>query len=345
LKIFFYDKAEGEMAEYFKERIVAELVRLGHQVETFSQSIKEDKLVRDRHFQMYDHIFNILKNRDYDLFFHNNFLAVPEYFLAGLKANPEIKTKIVFFFQFREINRSMARALVLNEILEQKQVYRAIGISMVKDPLVPKNYIASGIGNSNKIKIINETYTEPRKSFINKIQRPHKPFTIGYFGRQTEAKGIDIFLEATKHIDKSIKILVNMPHKEWFWENTEERKKFKRIKIDSHFYPIGQLHKFVDKLDLIICPHKRSYEYGESGMPGVAFSAGIPIIAPDFYFFNKIVKKYKTGLTFIPESPRSLANAINIAKYLYEELIFKANFDAALDNYIEIEEYARIAVT
>lgn len=341
MKVLFYDEAIGEMADHFNNRIVARLRELGHDVVIYQFTENQRKLIHTRHFQMYEDLFRFAEDEKFNMLFHNNFIASPEYFLSELKARPCMSCEIVFFFQFREMNRSYARTCTMQELIERPQVYRAIGISMVGDKMkFPYNLLRAGLSTNKKIKIIHEIITEPHKSFINKIQRPHNPFTIGYFGRKSDAKGLEIFIRAFKYIDKDIKILFNHPD----FQANKLKIEGRKIYFDNNFYPIGQLSKFIDQIDLVICPHKLSYEYGESGMPQVAISAGIPIIAPDFYFFNEIINAYGIGLLFVPEDPASLGVSINYAKHTYNNLIAKAKFDEAIKDYIEVEQYAEVAI-
>jgi len=331
------------MADHFNNRIISRLRELKHEVIKPTFTSKQLDLIKSRHFQMYEALFKYLEEEKYDLLFHNNFIAVPEYFLSELKAHPYMRSKIVFFFQFREMNRSYARTLTMEELINNPSIYRAIGISMVGDKIQdhwPKNLLKNVLYSNEKIKIIHEIITEPHKNFINKIQRPHKPFTIGYFGRWSEAKGLDVFKDSMKYIDKDIKILFNIPD----FQASKLREENRKIYVDNNFYPIGSLSGFTDQIDLIICPHKRSYEYGESGMPQVAISAQIPLIVPDFYFFNELIKQYEIGLTFLPEDPASLGTTINYARHIYLKLIEKARFDLAIRDYIEVEQYADAAI-
>jgi glycosyltransferase involved in cell wall biosynthesis len=353
VKVLFYDAAEGELADYFNGKIIKEFIRLGHEVEIYRFSERERNLVASRHFQMYEELMDKANDTKYDLLFHNNFIIVPEYFLSELKSRPYFKPKIVFFFQFREINKSIARTKIFKELVSRSEVKYAVAIPMfIKNLIFPKNFQqefcvleADKDLFKKKIRIINNDYTEPLDSFRTfKNLSPHKPFTIGFFGRWTEVKGVDYLLESLKYLEKDIRLLVNMPNKNWFWATSAEREKFKRVKIDRNYYTIGKLYKFLEKIDLIICPHKKSYEYGDSALPAVAFCAKKPIIAPDFYFFNEIVKRDKVGILFEPENPVSLAMAINYAKHKYNEIVASANFSSSLKDYTDKEEYARVAV-
>jgi len=353
VRVLFYDAAEGELADYFNGKIIREFIRLGHIVDIHKLSEKEKNLVASRHFQMYEELLEKANKEKYDLLFHNNFIIVPEYFLSELKARSSFYPKIVFFFQFREINKSVARTKIFKELVFRPEVKYAVGIPMfIKNLVFPENfknvfltYDTDKDLFKKKIRIINNDYTEPLDSFRDfKNLSPHKPFTIGFFGRWTEVKGVDYLLQSLQYLEKDIRLLVNMPNKDWLWATSEEREKFKRVKIDRNYYSIGKLYKFLEKVDLIICPHKKSYEYGDSALPAVAFCAKKPIIAPDFYFFNEIVKRHKAGILFEPENSVSLAMAINYAKHKYNEIVKNAKFTEALEDYTDKEEYAQVAV-
>jgi glycosyltransferase involved in cell wall biosynthesis len=350
VKVLFYDAAEGELADYFNGKIIKEFIRLGHQVEIYKLSETERNLVASRHFQMYERLLEKANQGKYDLLFHNNFIIVPEYFLSELKARSSFYPKIVFFFQFREINKSVARTKIFKELVSRSEVKYAVGIPMfIKNLVFPENFKDQFLTwdtdkeiFKKKIRIINNDYTEPLDSFREfKNLSPHKPFTIGFFGRWTEVKGVDYLLQSLQYLEKDIKLAINAPN--GLSLITPKYSK-KRLIVDRNYYTIGELYKFLEKVDLIICPHKKSYEYGDSALPAVAFCAKKPIIAPDFYFFNEIVKRHKAGILFEPENPVSLAMAINYAKHKYNEIVENAKFTEALEDYTDKEEYARVSL-
>jgi glycosyltransferase involved in cell wall biosynthesis len=349
MKIFFYDEAtclnHDEMSVYFTDRIRKRFEELGHEVIFYAPSVRAANLIRSRHFQMYEDLFDAVKRCKADLLFHNYHIAVPEYFLSELKAGM-YPFKIVFLFSFREINRSLARTLVLKELIERPEVKTTIALTMLNEKyfVPPENYkkIQSST-SAYKVKLVVDPNTEPHYDSSLSTSWledgvPRKRFRVGYFGRWTDAKSPKLLLEAMKYMDKDVQVCINMP-KKFFG-----KQHFKGVEIDSNYYKLGELRNFLEKIDAVICPHSRLYEYGQTGMPATAYLAKKPIIAPDFYYFNKMVQLYKTGLLYKPEDPISLGLTVSYLRHKYHELMIEANFDKALGEFPEVEIYADKAV-
>lgn len=143
MKILYYDECLEEDQEYFTKEVVDEFERLGHSVEIYKFSESAKRKLASRHFQMYEELLDYAEKFGFDLIHHNNFLAVPEYFLSELRIRPDYGPKITLMFLFRELNRSLARATILKEIVDMPQVHRAIFISMISEPelKLPENFI------------------------------------------------------------------------------------------------------------------------------------------------------------------------------------------------------------
>ena len=166
----------------------------------------------------------------------------------------------------------------MRELIDMPQVCKAVFIAMdgVNSPK-SSNY-CQYIGEHPKVKIAHEAYSEDPACFPIEKDK-HKKFTALYFGRWDYAKGVDILAESLQYVNKDIEVLIN--------SNVDENslKKIKKLaRIENKFYPMGQFYELAYRADIIICPHRRAYEYGESGMPQIAFNSSIPIIAPNFEY-------------------------------------------------------------
>jgi len=346
MRILFYDEAtclnHDELSMFFTNRIIKRFRDLGHEVYSYPPSVKAANLIRSRHFQMYEELFAFAEDCKADLLFHNYHIAVPEYFLSELKAG-SYPFKIVFLFSFREINRSLARTLVLKELIERPEVKTAIGLTMLGEEnfLPPDNYKRiQASTKAYKVKLVTDPICEPRYDSVFSDRVSKKKFRVGYFGRWTDAKSPQLLLEAMKYMDKDVRVCINMPSNKDLIRTVA----LLGVEIDANFYKMGELRNFLDKIDAVICPHSRLYEYGQTGMPATAYIAKKPIVAPDFYYFNKMVKLYRTGLLYKPEDPVSLGVTVNYLKHRYHETMMHANFDKALKEFTEVEIYADKAV-
>lgn len=143
-------------------------------------------------------------------------------------------------------------------------------------------------------------------------------------------------------LDRDIEILINSP-KTRFYDGPDMPFP-RKVTIDNNKYQVGEFHKFMKKLDVVVCPHRRLYEYGCTGMTNISYLAKKPVIVPDFYFFNEIALKTGTGILYESEDPASMAFAILKAKGSYDKIMASADWDLALKDYIGIKTYARESI-
>ena len=57
------------------------------------------------------------------------------------------------------------------------------------------------------------------------------------------------------------------------------------------------------------------------------------MIAPDFFPFNEIIKRFNTGITYKPEDPESLARSIIFIRNNYSQVMARAMFNESLGNH------------
>jgi len=338
--------------------VIKHLEQLGHDVLIYQphNNRETEYRIQTRHFQMYEDLLDRAVEHNVDLIYHHDFLSSPEYLLAELKARPNFHPKISFTFQFREANRSKARALVLKELLDSRNIHKAVAVClMVKNLVYPKN-IRDTFSRYNflKLAIAGETYVEHDSTFTmskadarKKFGFDEKDFIALWTGRLLYTKGADIFVESLKHVRDDIKIVIQ---KSIFSDDMggsileEAKKNHENTLVLDQMFPLGTIGPLFIASDLAICAHRRYYEYGSVGVPPNTASAKIPFVAPDFYFFNEMVKEYKMGTLFTPENPISLAQAINYTKNYYQDIMREANFKGFLENVYEKSTWAEMAV-
>jgi glycosyltransferase involved in cell wall biosynthesis len=314
----------------------------------------EEFRFKTRHFQMYENVLNFTQKEKADILYLHDYLNVPEFLLHELKVRPEFTPKIVFSMQLREVNRSLARANTIKELLDMPQLARAMTFSMgLTDYSYPKTMIDVGT-NFNKIKNLGEPFNENPNFNITKEEArrkfgiPQNAFVILWSGRWVYSKGPDIFLEAIKKMDKDIFIFAHSNPSESDYSGELLTQWFKRFylnsKVISQLFKRDEMKYVYCAANLAICSHRKIYEYAQSGIPGMAALAKIPIIAPDFNYFNEIIKRYKVGIIYTPEDPIALAHAINNAKINYNKIVEQAQFEKSLEGYINFEDIPVLAL-
>ena len=326
---------------------------LGHEViryNWFSNKNEEFRL-KTRHFQMYENFLNFAQEEKVDLIYFCDYLNVPEFLLGELKVRPEFTPKIIFMIQMREVNRSLMRANTIKELLDMPQIAKVMTFSMgLSNYSYPETLIKVGT-NFSKIKNLGELFSEdPNFSITKKESRelfsiPKDAFVILWCGRWIYSKGIDIFVDAAKFIDKDIFIFAHKNPAESDFDDSLSEKLIKNHPntkfIIKHFDNMKYVYSAVDA---VICSHRKICEYSESGIPSMAALAKIPIVAPNFNYFKEIIHRYKIGITFEPENVIALASAINLVKYNYDFIIKDAQFKESIKGYINFEDIPKLVM-
>jgi glycosyltransferase involved in cell wall biosynthesis len=97
----------------------------------------------------------------------------------------------------------------------------------------------------------------------------------------------------------------------------------------------GQMAYFYVAGDVVLCPHRKLYEYSLSGVPNMAALAKKPMVVPDFYFFNEIIRRFKNGVIYEPENPESMAKAVVYCFENYDKIMTEAKFEESLTGYVD----------
>ena len=322
----------------------------GHEAIFYDFSANENEKNRWllRHFQMYENVLNYVEEIGADLLYFNDPISCPELMISELKVRPNLKTKITSIQQFREVGRSEARANAIKELLEMPQIAKIFIISPIADNVKFPEKFERTNPDKSKIQIFSEPLNEDLEIFKKldkeKCRKDYlfkkDDFVVLYSGSWTYVKGVDIFIEALKYIDKDIKVFIHKNEEgnsDPTLKNTklleEARNNHPNIFIYQGRIKSGEMAQIYMAADLVVCPHRKMYEYSTSGMPNMAAMAKIPIVAPDFYFFSEIVNRYSLGLTFKPEDPIDLARAINESRKNYDSIIKNCKFEESIKHY------------
>jgi glycosyltransferase involved in cell wall biosynthesis len=297
------------------------------------------------HFQMYENILKDAKN--YDVLYFDFTLHTPEILLFELQTRSNLKTKIIFTFMGRESFRSKARALAIKELIDMPQIYKAIYITAyIQGSVYPPNLLDVNI-NKNKIHVVNMGF----EGIINKENYcVDKNFSRKYFdlnqndfvallsGSLNYSKGVDIFIESLKYIDKNIKVVMHTS--DVYGRDLDYTETFNKAKelhpnillVRKHLNDKEQAFLYAAS-DVVICPHRKFYAYGHSSTLGMSGLTNRLIVAPNFFPFNEIIKQFKTGVLYEPENPHDLAMTLHFIKNNYNYIIVSAKFKESIQNY------------
>jgi glycosyltransferase involved in cell wall biosynthesis len=323
----------------------------GHEVIHFDLSADEDEKNRwlIRHFQIYENILNLAE--DADLLYFSCPIGCPEVLLSELRVRPNFKAKIVSIMNFRGLDRSPARALVVKDLINHPSFFlMGFGTMIVDGFRFPSTM--EGV-DKDKIMLLNEPFNESRSIFASITKREAREkfgllqdaFYVLQSGGWSKIKGADLFVKATKYLRDDVKILFHKSSAPdapamkqdptMGLELWNDFKQNSNATIIERWIPEGQMAYLYKASDLVVCAHRRYYTYSSSGVPNMAASAGIPIVAPNFYYFDEIVNRYKVGVLYEPENVEDMAAKILYAKDNYAQIMKEAQFEKSLENYHE----------
>jgi glycosyltransferase involved in cell wall biosynthesis len=137
-----------------------------------------------------------------------------------------------------------------------------------------------------------------------------------FFGGMREEKGIQTLLEALRRYDgpRFTMLLVGSPVdvSEAYLEATAAAS-VADVRPVLEYVPEEQVVSYFRAADGVVTPYQRSFgRRRPSNVFQKATGAGRPVIAPNFGVFADCIEKWNLGLTFEPESPTSLAEAMSI---------------------------------
>ena len=287
-------------------RLKDTLVKDGHII-VFTYSFKEETyLYNKKHYDFYKDAFDKCEEKNIDVLL----LTLDELIDIDILLN-ELRSrniKVVFIFSCREIERSEVRKRSFFKLLDNPNVIGAILQSMTYfNPTVVHPKVISG------------------SSLIHAPES--KDFNVLYFGRIKDSKGPDILVEAKQYLPKNVKITMAGALDEGYQGSRDEGHKLNILEkgIDKFIpglIPDIDVPDIFRKADLVVLPYRKLYENGHSTVLVEACEYRKPVVVPNFFPFNEIIKEYKIGKTFLPEDPIDLANVImSFVKNKYSKYI------------------------
>lgn len=329
---------------------IERLRKAGHEVIFYDISAKDEgerTRFHIRHFQMYQNLMDLAESAD--LLYFTCPIGSPEMFLYELRVRPNFKAKIISTMMFRGLDRSKARAQAIIDLINHPQFELMVFGTLIQDGFKWPDTL-DGI-NKSKVMLVSEPFNEDTRNFA-KISKQNARVKLGigdgmyllWSGSWSHIRGADLFIDAIKYLDDDIKILFhkNVPYpvppinidptlRPNLYDDLLANSK--NATIMERWIPEGEMAYLYKACDLCILSHRKLYAYSVSGIPNMAASARIPIIAPDFYYFNEIIRRYNVGVLYEPENIQSMVKAIHYAKENYTSIMNQARFEDSLKDY------------
>lgn len=135
---------------------------------------------------------------------------------------------------------------------------------------------------------------------------------ISAIGGTREDKGIDILLNALKHVDKPFQLLI-AGKPDYFTEDyiNEEIKTYEsKVTKVLHYLTDEELLYAFAASDIIVIPYRKTFSGASGPLTEGVWNDKI-IIGPNFGNIGYTIAKNHLGITFLSENPESLANSLN----------------------------------
>lgn len=141
---------------------------------------------------------------------------------------------------------------------------------------------------------------------------PPAPFSVLFFGRMEEYKGVDVLCEATEilkdeNIDFRLRIAGRGPEIDRFQQRYE---RIPGVEVLNTFVPAKGLVESIMDADCIVLPYLSATQ---SGVLAGAFANGRFVIASRVGGIPDIVTHMEDGILVPPNDPRALADALKLA--------------------------------
>lgn len=161
-----------------------------------------------------------------------------------------------------------------------------------------------------------------------KERKKEEPYTVLFFGRILEYKGLKYLIEAEPIISEklpSFRVIIAGAGNDLdlYRDQLEANPHFE---IHDYYIPNDQVADFFNRSSIIVLPY---IEASQSGVIAMSYAFGKPVVVTDVGSLTEIVKHGLNGIVVPPKDPVSLASAI--IKVLEDNELKKALGQKAFD--------------
>ena len=153
------------------------------------------------------------------------------------------------------------------------------------------------------------------KEALDKLNLPKDKKILLFFGFIRDYKGLDILIEAMKFLsDDYLCIVAGESYGDFnkYSELIEKHNVSHKVKLFVRYINDDEVPLFFSIADVCVQPYKSATQ---SGIAGIAFHFGVPLIATDVGGLKEIIEPYDTGLIVEKPDAELLANSI---KHFFE---------------------------
>ncbi len=151
-----------------------------------------------------------------------------------------------------------------------------------------------------------------REKALQKLGLPTDKKIILFFGFIRGYKGLDILIEAMKHLSEDyLSVVAGESYGDFakYQKLIDEHGVSNKIKLFVRYINDDEVPLFFSAADVCVQPYKSATQ---SGIAGIAFHFDIPLIATDVGGLKEIIEPYNTGMIVNKPEPKAIADAIRV---------------------------------
>jgi glycosyltransferase involved in cell wall biosynthesis len=150
----------------------------------------------------------------------------------------------------------------------------------------------------------------PRSEAFSKLDFPKDKKIVLFFGFIRDYKGLDILIEAMKYLpDDYLCVIAGESYGDFnkYSDLIEKHGVGKKIKLFVRYINDNEVPLFFSAADVCVQPYKSATQ---SGIAGIAFHFGVPLIATDVGGLKEIIEPFNTGIMVEKPDPKMIADSI-----------------------------------
>lgn len=163
---------------------------------------------------------------------------------------------------------------------------------------------------------------------------PNKKYLL-FFGFIRKYKGLDILIEAMKHLPSDIELIVAgevYGRFDDYQKAIDDNKVADRVHLFNNYIGDNEVHIYFSAADVCVLPYRSATQ---SGITSIAYNFDMPLIATNTGSLSEVITPYNAGIMVEEITPKAIAEAIkefysnDIAQYKagIEDFKDKANWD------------------
>jgi glycosyltransferase involved in cell wall biosynthesis len=164
---------------------------------------------------------------------------------------------------------------------------------------------------------------------------------ILFFGFIRKYKGLDILIEAMEHLPDDYLLLIageSYGSFDEYMDLIRRKNLFSKVKMFVRYIADSEVTNFFSAADVCVLPYKSATQ---SGIVGISYYYGVPLIATDVGGLKEMIVPYGTGMMIEKPAQHLLSAAIHD----YFEMNLRAVYEKRIEEYKKLANWQTFANT